>query len=104
MQKLSAPFIGTARHRLFTDGDDIATLLAFHGCPLRCCYTSRGDEHVLSNLHYLASLERQMEYQIRLSLIRGFNSHDDVIKNRDVLTDLGFNKIEIFKYILGNKL
>lgn len=30
--------IGVARHRLSTDGDGVTTLVAFHGCPLRCRY------------------------------------------------------------------
>lgn len=30
--------IGIARHRLSTDGDGVTTLVAFHGCPLRCHY------------------------------------------------------------------
>ena len=30
--------IGIARHRLTTDGDGVTTLVAFHGCPLRCRY------------------------------------------------------------------
>lgn len=30
--------IGIARHRLTTDGDGVTTLVAFHGCPLRCHY------------------------------------------------------------------
>ncbi len=30
--------IGIARHRLSTDGDGVTTLVAFHGCPLRCCF------------------------------------------------------------------
>lgn len=30
--------IGIARHRLSTDGDGVTTLVAFHGCPLRCRY------------------------------------------------------------------
>lgn len=30
--------IGVARHRLTTDGDGVTTLVAFHGCPLRCRY------------------------------------------------------------------
>lgn len=33
-----AKVIGVARHRLTTDGDGVTTLLAFHGCPLRCRY------------------------------------------------------------------
>lgn len=31
-----APFIGVSRHRMFTDGEGITTLAAFHSCPLRC--------------------------------------------------------------------
>ena len=30
--------IGIARHRFSTDGDGVTTLVAFHGCPLRCRY------------------------------------------------------------------
>mgnify|MGYP002458526117 CR=1 FL=1 len=33
-----AKIIGVARHRLSTDGDGVTTLVAFHGCPLRCRY------------------------------------------------------------------
>ena len=30
------PVIGVSRHRLGTDGKGVTTLVAFHGCPLRC--------------------------------------------------------------------
>lgn len=30
--------IGLCRHRLTTDGQGVTTLVAFHGCPLRCKY------------------------------------------------------------------
>ena len=30
--------IGICRHRLTTDGQGVTTLVAFHGCPLRCKY------------------------------------------------------------------
>lgn len=30
------PLIAIARHRLSTDGEGVTTLVAFHGCPLRC--------------------------------------------------------------------
>jgi pyruvate formate lyase activating enzyme len=33
-----APLIGIARHRLSVDGQGVTTLVAFHGCPLRCRY------------------------------------------------------------------
>lgn len=32
------PLIGIARHRLTIDGEGVTTLVAFHGCPLRCKY------------------------------------------------------------------
>ena len=38
MDKQRAKVIGIARHRLSTDGDGVTTLVAFHGCPLRCRY------------------------------------------------------------------
>lgn len=38
MRKYSAPVIGICRHRLKTDGEGVTTLVAFHGCPLRCRY------------------------------------------------------------------
>ncbi len=38
MEKQRGKIIGTARHRLSTDGDGVTTLVAFHGCTLRCRY------------------------------------------------------------------
>ena len=72
-KELSAPFIGIVRHRLATDGHGVTTLVAFHGCPLRCNYclnpqclnpamvwrditTSQLlDELMLDNLYFLAT-------------------------------------------------
>lgn len=34
----AAPLIAIARHRLSVDGAGVTTLVAFHGCPLRCRY------------------------------------------------------------------
>ena len=36
--EITAPFIAINRHRLTTDGEGVTTLVAFHGCPLRCEY------------------------------------------------------------------
>jgi len=33
-----AKIIGISRHRLASDGEGVTTLVAFHGCPLRCRY------------------------------------------------------------------
>ncbi len=38
MENPKAKIIGIARHRLSTDGNGVTTLVAFHGCPLRCKY------------------------------------------------------------------
>ena len=35
---MKQPLIGICRHRLATDGQGVTTLVAFHGCPLRCKY------------------------------------------------------------------
>ena len=35
---MKVPLIGICRHRLVTDGQGVTTLVAFHGCPLRCQY------------------------------------------------------------------
>lgn len=35
---MKVPMIGICRHRLVTDGQGVTTLVAFHGCPLRCKY------------------------------------------------------------------
>lgn len=35
---MKAPLIAISRHRLATDGQGVTTLVAFHGCPLRCRY------------------------------------------------------------------
>lgn len=35
---MKAELIGIERHRFVVDGDGVTTLVAFHGCPLRCHY------------------------------------------------------------------
>lgn len=35
---MKVPLIGICCHRLTTDGQGVTTLVAFHGCPLRCKY------------------------------------------------------------------
>ena len=36
--ELIGKIIGISRHRLAIDGEGVTTLVAFHGCPLRCKY------------------------------------------------------------------
>jgi len=38
MESEKAKIIGISRHRLSTDDEGVTTLVAFHGCPLRCRY------------------------------------------------------------------
>lgn len=50
----TVPIIGMARHRLYTDGEGVNTLVAFHGCPLRC--------HYCLNPHSLEEEEKWKRY------------------------------------------
>lgn len=50
-----APIIAISRHRFLVDGDGVTTLVAFHGCPLRCkycvnpqCQTTNGIKELLT--------------------------------------------------------
>lgn len=50
-----APIIAISRHRFLVDGDGVTTLVAFHGCPLRCkycvnpqCQTTNGNKELLT--------------------------------------------------------
>lgn len=36
--RMKVPLIGINRHRMNVDGVGVTTLVAFHGCPLRCRY------------------------------------------------------------------
>ncbi|MCI6551799.1 MAG: radical SAM protein [Prevotella sp.] len=35
---MKAPLMAIARHRIAIDGEGVTTLVAFHGCPVRCRY------------------------------------------------------------------
>ena len=70
---MKVPLIAIARHRLTVDGGGVTTLVAFHGCPLRCayclnrqCWNPEGiqlwmtpkelvDELIKDNLYFLAT-------------------------------------------------
>ncbi len=54
MEDLRTRIIGISRHRLSTDGEGVTTLVAFHGCPLRCMYCL--------NPQSLGNADRYMEY------------------------------------------
>ena len=72
-EKYRVPIIGLACHRLAVDGQGVTTLVAFHGCTLRCqyclnaqCLRADGfsrtitpaellDEVMIDNLYFLAT-------------------------------------------------
>ena len=72
-EKYRVPIIGVARHRMAVDGQGVTTLVAFHGCTLRCryclnaqCLRADGflrtitpaellDEVMIDNLYFLAT-------------------------------------------------
>ncbi len=72
-EKNRVPIIGVARHRLAVDGQGVTTLVAFHGCTLRCQYCLNAqclrpdgfsrtatpaellDEVMIDNLYFLAT-------------------------------------------------
>ena len=43
--ELIGKMIGISRHRLAIDGEGVTTLVAFHGCPLRCKYCLNPHSH-----------------------------------------------------------
>lgn len=57
MEECKARFIGVNRHRIATDGDGVTSLVAFHGCPLRCRYCL--------NPHSLVNPEKRKVYSPR---------------------------------------
>ena len=43
--EIKAPIMGINRHRLATDGKGVTSLVAFHGCPLRCRFCLNNQCH-----------------------------------------------------------
>lgn len=64
-------------------------------------YTGRDNDNVLQNLDYIASQDRQSDCQIRLPLIRDYNTDSDRDKSEKQLRHLGFDNIERFTYIIN---
>ncbi len=65
-------------------------------------YTGQGNDLVLTNLRYIASLGRQADCHLRVPFIRGYNTKEDMTGSQKALEDLGYKDIEIFKYIIRN--
>ena len=64
-----APLIGICRHRLTVDGAGVTTLVAFHGCPLRCkcclnaqCLSPDGVWRTMTSDDIMAQLQKDDLY------------------------------------------
>ena len=64
-QSGKAPFIGIRRHRLWSDGQGVTTLVAFWGCPLRCRYCLNEQCHEEAGRMLLLS-PRQLYEKVKL--------------------------------------
>lgn len=118
---MKTPLIGICRHRLATDGQGVTTLVAFHGCPLRCryclneqClradvkdmnpdiyrrYTSQDNHRVVGNLQWLAAHADLGTVTIRLPHIPEYNTQADIDESRRQLETMGFRDFDRFEYI-----
>ena len=56
-----APFIGISRLRMKVDGCGITTLVAFHGCPLRCHYCFNAQCFHAEGIRYRLTAEEVMK-------------------------------------------
>ena len=61
---MKVPLIGIGRHRILSDGDGVTTLVAFHGCGLRCKYCL--NEHCLR----ADGVWREMDVQEILKVVK----------------------------------
>ena len=66
---MEAPLIGICRHRLTVDGAGVTTLVAFHGCPLRCkcclnaqCLSPDGVWRTMTSDDIMAQLQKDDLY------------------------------------------
>lgn len=57
----SAPFIGVSRLRMKVDGHGVTTLVAFHGCPLRCRYCLNAQCFHADGIRYRLTAEEVMK-------------------------------------------
>ena len=78
----TAPLIGISRHRLTTDGEGVTTLVAFHGCPLRCKYCHNPDTWANSKE------TMEMTPQEALEKALSDNNFDEVKVKKDELEKL----------------
>lgn len=63
-------------------------------------YTGRNNDLVIDNLKMIARQNRQSNCIIRLPLIPDFNTEADRIASRTALEALGFDRFDLFTYII----
>lgn len=63
-------------------------------------YTGRNNDLVIDNLKMIARQNRQHNCIIRLPLIPNFNTEADRIASRTALETLGFDRFDLFTYII----
>jgi len=61
-------------------------------------YTGRDNTLVLGNLEFLASNGLQEKIRVRIPLIEGYNSREDVEKSKACLEKMGFRNFDLFRY------
>lgn len=107
----TVPLICIDRHRLTIDGEGVATLVAFHGCPLHCkyymnpaiyqAYTGKSNQQVIDNLVWLSTHAKHKDkIIIRLPLIPQFNTPEDRERSKQALRQMGFERFDEFEYNL----
>ena len=118
--ELTGKLIGIARHRMAVDGEGVTTLVAFHGCPLRCKYCLNPqsitndtmcmehtveeliDEVRIENLKWIASEHTELlpSITLRLPHIPNPNTEEDINNSQAYLETLGYHKFDKFEYII----
>ena len=61
-------------------------------------YTFSDNSYVLENLKTLSSNGFTKCILVRLPLIKGYNSNDDVLKSKKYLESLGYHNFDLFEY------
>ncbi|MBR5661039.1 MAG: radical SAM protein [Bacteroidales bacterium] len=64
-------------------------------------YTGKDNSQVLKNLRTMAELGLSGKCVIRIPLIPGFNTSEDVAKSEAEVIELGFERIDKFEYDIG---
>lgn len=67
-------------------------------------YTGGNNEKVIENLKYLYESDDRDKVIIRIPLIEGYNTQDDILKSTDILKKMGFRRFDYFSYVLPTEI